>query len=328
MTRRRSSKLTIIFDLETTGFAPMPLFSKYHRVVQICAMCLETQAFFAEFVDAGAEIPKASTSTHNIHTRHVQRAADTLTVMRCMFKFFNFDAYEEVVMIAHNCRWFDEPVLLKEYYNIGDFDYVPTNVTFWDTLPWFRRHFSGLKGGFSLGNLHQHFFNTEIRNAHRADADVKALARLYTEVVQKRVVPEEIPEHRRIEDECLTSLYYVGVARAYIFVDRLGTQTVSQLRTYWKMQVLAEPKSLDDFLMEEMGLHNVTHRMLIISQILEIPAYTDEIRQYLNLYVDDDDCLDCVDYFVKYRYFLKQKPPNQCYYQRGLMAVKNKTFKF
>lgn len=324
MTRRRSSKLTIIFDLETTGFAPMPMYSKYHRVVQICAMCLETQAFFAEFVDAGLEIPKASTSTHKIHTRHIQQAADTPTVMRRMFKFFNFDAYDEVIMIAHNCRWFDQPVLLKEYYNIGDSEYVPTNVQFRDTLPWFRKKFVGLKVGFSLGALHKHFFGTEIKNAHRADADVKALTRLYTEVVIPRGSLDEVDKHQAIIDECLTSLYYIGVYRACQFVTKLGVQTVSQLRTYWKTQALAHPASLDDFLIDEMGILNVTHRMLIITQILEIPAYTDEIRPYLNIYVEDSDCLDCVDYFVKYRYFLNEPAPNQCHYQRGLMAIKNK----
>ena len=323
MSRRRCSKLTIIFDLETTGFAPMPMYSKYHRVVQICAMCLETQAFFAEFVDAGLDIPKASTSTHKIHTRHIQRAADTPTVMRRLFKFFNFDAYDEVIMIAHNCRWFDQPVLLKEYYNIGGL-HVPTNVQFRDTLPWFRKKFAGLRVGFSLGALHKHFFGTEIKNAHRADADVKALSRLYTDVVVPRGSLDEVDKHQAIIDECLTSLYYIGVHRACQFVTKLGIQTVSQLRTYWKTHTLARPTSLDDFLIDEMGILNVTHRMIIITQILEIPAYTDEIRPYLNIYVEDSDCLDCVDYFVKYRYFLNEPAPNKCHYQRGLMAIKNK----
>lgn len=326
MTKRRSSRLTIIFDLETTGFAPMPMYSKYHRVIQICAMCLETQAFFAEFVDAGLEIPKASTATHKIHTRHVQRAADTPTVMRRMFKFFNFDAYEEVIMIAHNCRWFDQPVLLKEYYNMGDTEYVPTNVKFSDTLPWFRKKFVGLKVGFSLGALHKHFFGSEIKNAHRADADVKALSRLYNEVVVPRGGLDIVDEHQAVVDECLPSLYYIGAHRAWQFIDLLGVQTVSQLRTYFKTHVLAHPTALDDFLIDHMGLRNITHRMLIITQILEIPAYTDEIRPYLNIYVEDGDCLDCVDYFVKYRYFLNERAPNQCHYQRGLMAVKNKKF--
>ncbi len=326
MSRRRTSKLTIIFDLETTGFAPMPMYSKYHRVIQICAMCLETNAFFAEFVDAGLEIPKASTSTHNIHTRDIQRAADTPSVMRRMYKFFNFDAYEEVYMIAHNCRWFDQPVLLKEYYNLGDNEYVPTNVIFKDTLPWFRKKYVGLRTGFSLGALHKHFFGVEIKNAHRADADVKALAKLYNEIVIPKGGLNIVDENQAILDECLTSLYYIGKHRAIQFFDLLGIQTVSQLRTYFKTITLSDPTALDDFLIDKMNVRNITHRMNIITQILEIPAFTSEIRSYLNTYVPDVDCLDCVDYFVKYRYFLNEKAPNQCYYQRGLMAVKNKIF--
>lgn len=323
---RRSSKLTIIFDLETTGFAPMPTFSNYHRIVQICAMCLETQAFFAEFVDPGAEIPKASTATHNILTNHIRKAPDTLTVMERMAKFFNFAAYEEVQMIAHNCRWFDKPILLKEYLSEGA--EVPPNMTFWDTLPWFRKNFAGLPKGYSLGALHQYFFKKEILNAHRADADVKALARLYVEiVVPKLSTSKETPVEDRITAECLTSIYYVGPHRAGLFVVKCGVNTVSELKRYWKTITLTDRCALDTFLMDEIGVANISHRMLIVSQILDIPIYDDAIREHLNVYVDDDDCLDVVDYFVKYRYYLKKPAPNQCHYQRGLMAVKNKYFK-
>lgn len=317
------SKLTIIYDLETTGFCPMPMFSNYHKVVQICALCVETDQVFEEFVNPGFKggVPAPSTAIHNIGASHVAAAPPIDLVLERMYRFFAFDKYDKVEMIAHNNKHFDQLMLMKEYKSVENDRYLPDNVVFWDTLPWLRNHFPGFKS-YSLGDLYKTFYKKDLENAHRADADVKALKAIYVDFI----VPSrgnDASEQPACQD-CLTSVRFLGPWRAMKCYTTEGIETVSQLAAFAKNRTAhGDLKAFDRWLRDTVGIWNITQRFFVVSAILDIPPWLDDIRQFIDT-VSDEDCLDCVDYYVKYRYVLNQRAPNQCLFNRGLMNVFHK----
>lgn len=322
------SKLTIIYDLETTGFCPMPMFSHYHKVVQICALCIETGQIFNAFVNPGFEggVPIPSTAIHNISTDEVRGADPIDLVLEKMYRFFCFNKYTMVEMIAHNNMYFDELMLMKEYKTVENDRYLPDNVVFWDTLPWLRANYPNFKS-YSLGDLFRTFYNRELDNAHRADADVLALRQIYIDYIlpnrQDELTDEEILRNK-IYSECITNIRFMGPWRAMLCYKHNKLETVSDLvRFAQEITSNGDLKAFDRWLVDKIGIWNVTQRFFVMSKIMDIPPWFDEIRQFMH-FVADEDCLDCVDYYVKYRYVLNKKAPNQCLYNRGLMNIFHK----
>jgi DNA polymerase III epsilon subunit-like protein len=314
----QEKRLTVVFDLETSGFAGLPKMSNYHKIVQICATALETGATFTEFVNPGGTIPAPSTAIHKITNEDVRDAPGTAEVLHRMEEFFDMGTYDVVEMIAHNCKNFDEPILRKEYLAVGR--PVPPQMVFWDTLIFFRRKYVGLKS-FSLGNLYKHFYGKDFSNAHRADADVMALVRLYKDYVATHRDPNGgYPPKPPELEQSLVSLYYVGPTRAYDFWEKTGANTISELQDYWQVSVVADPFSLDNFLRNELGMGDVTERMIIASQILQIPIYDKSLLEYVDVDAPED-CLNEVDYYVKYKHHLKTKAPNRRWYYKGVAAM-------
>lgn len=310
----------VVYDLETSGFSPIPTMSPYHRIVQIAAQSLEGECF-SSFVHIGGEVSSMSTAIHHISTEDIKDAPSLGEVMELLFKTFQCN---DLTLVAHNNNYFDKLVLLKEMkrHNIT----FPCNVTFFDTLPVFRRFFPGLKCGYSLSALYKHFYG-ESFNAHRADADVVALNRMFKEFILPRIdewYSYTNSTHHKILKECLTSLYFVGEYRAFLLTDKLNVSNVSQLKEYWKVNVVLEPHSLDMFLFNEINVKQVAQRMMIIAQILDVDPWEDDImKKFLYRHASLEDCLNEVDYYVKYRYFLQSTPPNKHIYNRGLYAIKN-----
>lgn len=322
------SRITIIYDLETSGFKCMPMFSYYHKVLQISAQCLETNEVFNSFVNPcfDGDIPPQSSNIHNITMKDVMNADTIDVVLRKMYKFFNFEKYTTVEMIAHNNKYFDELIIMKEYKNLG-VDEVPSNVTFWDSLPWFRNNFPGLKS-YNLGELYKHFFNKSFENAHRADADVEALVELYNSIIKPRRIIDHMTEEevmfKLVYDECLVSIRYLGGYRANLCYYASNIETVSQLKLFAKTFLLNGDKmGFDTWLKEKIRVKNITHRMFIISHVYEIPIWFDEIFQFVSVDHTAEDCLNETDYYVKYKYVLNKKPPNKQVYNRGLIKMFN-----
>lgn len=321
-------RITIIYDLETTGFKCMPTFSHYHKIIQICAQCLETGAHFESFVNPGfkGEIPPASTKVHNITREDVKDAEQIDVVLRKMYDFFEFEKYNTVEMIAHNNDQFDKLVIMKEYKNLG-IDEVPANVSFWDTLPWLRSNYPGLgMGNYNLEKLYMYFFTEAIANAHRADADVAALVRIYKEkIAPTRVVDQETEKDilfNLVYNECLTSVRSIGPGRANLLYTKANVQTVSGLKEFANEFLLkGDPKGFDHFLKTKIYIGNVTARMNVIATVYEIPVWFDQIFDYMTLERTDEDCLDAVDYYVKYKYVLNEPAPKQQIYNRGMIKV-------
>jgi DNA polymerase III epsilon subunit-like protein len=322
-------KITIIYDLETTGFKCMPMFSRYHKVIQICAHCIETDTLFDAFVDPGfdGDIPYHSTRVNNIKRSDVVGADKIDVVLRNMYNFFDFNKYATVELIAHNNDKFDHPVIMKEYKSLC-VDEVPTNVVFWDTLPWFRSYYPKLEK-YDLESLHIHFFMEKIDNAHRADADVAALSRLYVEAVAPHRTIGHMSEEDLLFDmvyrECLTSINSIGPGRAFYLYNEEKMETVSDLMTFAKSFLLRGDKTgFDRFLKEKIRIGNVTARMNVISRVYELPIWFDEIFDFMTIDRAGEDCIDETDYFVKYRYVLNKRAPNQQVYQRGLIRMYNR----
>jgi DNA polymerase III epsilon subunit-like protein len=324
------SKITIIYDLETTGFNGMPTFSKHHKVLQISARCIETGDRFDEFVDPGfiGDIPPRSTKVHNIKKSDLVSASTIDVVLRNMYAFFKFDTHLTVELIAHNNDCFDGLIIMKEYKEM-DANELPTNTVFWDSLPWLRENYIGLKS-YNLGKLYELFFKEKIKNEHRADADVDALFRIYVEKIaphRKYDVTEKQVMYKLVHDECLTSIRYIGPYRANLCFHTTGIETVSGLKEFANsFRIKGECTGFDNWLQDKLGVVEITDRMFIISHIYDIPLWFDELLRYVNARHSDEDCLDEIDYFVKYKYMLGQKTaPNKCLFNRGLIKMYNKT---
>jgi DNA polymerase III alpha subunit (gram-positive type) len=320
----RGSKLTIVYDLETSGFKCMPMFSEYHRVLQICARCIETNQTFSSFVNPGFKggVPSYSAHIHHITQSDVKKAPPMEEVLRMMFKFFNFPFYDSVEMIAHNNTFFDELMIMKEYKTVPG-EFVPDNVIFWDTLPWLRANRT--IHSYRLEDVYKYFYGEGFADAHRADADVTALTRIYMDHIapNRRDEPtrEEL-EMKVIEKECLTSIRFIGEWRSVLMYTHAYIETVSQLKKFANSFVLkGENVGFDCWLKEKIGMKDVTSRMFVLSNVYDIPIWSDAIFGFLDLRHCDEDCLSEVDYYIKYRYVLNERAPNRHLYERGLMKM-------
>jgi len=313
-------RLTLIYDLETSGFNPMPMFSVHHKIVQVCARAVETGALFNSFVNPCGGIPPQSTAIHKISDADVEGADTVVTVMDRLFAFFRTSEYDIIEMIAHNNDHFDEPMLLKEYRH------VPGNVRFWDSLVFMRAFYAGkIPGGYGLSSLYTHFYKAQFPNAHRADADVLALTAIYKDYILPVRATWPGVSHVGIREECLVDIHYIGAYRASLIIAKLGLQTTSDLRAYFALIVMARPLELDRFVRDELGVDSVTQRVFIISHILQIPLHDwDALKGFVENHSGDDDCMDNVDYYVKYKYRMRCAAPQKYRYQRGLFEIRNK----
>ena len=321
-------RLTIIYDLETSGFRGMPMFSYYHKILQICAKCLETGETFMAFVNPHfrGNIPPHSTNVHNICKADVVNAKPVDQVLRDMYTFFNFEKYVTVELIAHNNEYFDKLIIMKEYKNLG-VDEVPANVVFWDSLPWLRANYQNLKS-YRLEDLYQHFYKVPIENAHRADADVDALVRIYKEkIAPKRqigVTSEKEMMFKLVYDRCLVSVRYIGPSRANKCFHSKRIETTAALKEFAESFILkGQSKGFDKWLMEDLHISDITHRMFIVSYVYDIPIWFDEIFTFINVRHGDEDCISSIDYYIKKRYVMDTKHYNTAMYYKGLLDMFN-----
>jgi DNA polymerase III epsilon subunit-like protein len=307
---------TVIYDLETSGFSPMPTFSEHHRVLQIAAICLETGKVFASFVNPGmADIPIPSSAIHNIHYSDVVNAQPLEQVMNELFMVLELWG-QDIEFIAHNNNLFDELILKKE---LGENHKLLAGVKFWDTLPFIRQKYPGLLS-YNLGRLYKHFYKTEFKSAHRADADVNALSKIYTDHVMPFRALETTTRVDEIRADCLTSIHMIGDYRAKLIFETSGHETVSQIKAYYGAAVQENPYCLDEYLENEIKMKNITQRMFVISNILELKPYGTEIKRYIRHKIHPN-ILDAVDYYVYYRYVLNQKPKRMHLYFKGMYQV-------
>lgn len=332
--RVERNKATVFFDLETTGFNPLPTGSSYNRTVQISAQVLESGLFFDSFVNPGMEICKRSENIHKVTNDMVQDSDNIVDTVKRMWKQLCLDDYDGgVTMIAHNCYEFDKIIFMRECGAI----LKGKNISFWDTLPWLRRNLNnvtGKDGGekinvFKLEFLYEFLFGKPLENAHRSDADVRALVAIYEKFIQPNLTSEDVARteafHSYFNETMITSVKYLGVYRACLIQKKLGLETLSELKEHVKLKCEQQKNWLDIFLKNEIRMMNKSHRIIVIANLLDLNLYEmDKVKEYLCKEIFLEDCVDQVDYYIKYRYVERKRPRNLYHYERGLQLFRLK----
>ena len=287
---------SIIFDLESTGFAPLCIASKYNRVIQIAAQFVDRASnpdSFDKFVNPGMRIPPMSSAIHKIYDKDVIGACDFGTVVKEFFQFCKVDKYDEIELIAHNSTHFDE-ILFRRQCHEHQVD-VPINIKFWDTLPFARERFPGLRS-YRLSDLFTHFTNTTMENAHRAGSDVSALREIYIQYI----LPARAFEIMQNERTDLESLRYIKRARASMINDSLHIYDRETLSRHWISKTQTDPRSLDSFLKTAVRIKDASQRIALVSEILRVPITTEMVNKYVTKIQEGCDCIDAVCAFTSY----------------------------
>ena len=303
--------LTIIYDLETTGFQGLPMFCDAHQILQICAYCIEYDKTYESFVKPIGikEIPPQSTAIHNITE---PGSKDIKTVFQELLNFFGNP--DEMRFVAHNNNYFDELILRRALNNE-----IPENIVFFDTLPYLRKNMPGKKS-YRLGDLYENLYNKPLENAHDARADVYALAKIFNDYI-KIEDKEASPKRRRIEEitkDVLTSIRFIGDYRARLIIENTSLDTVTKFKSHWANK---DAKELDHFLFHIVRIKDVTQRRFVVAETLGLTVWDDNIMSQ-NMHSIHDD----IEYYVLFRYYpnlVNDKTKNLKRYNRGLFLLKN-----
>lgn len=167
----------IFYDLETTKLGYDA------EIIQLSAYINETSNFNRYIMPTGT-ISSASTKITDLSIRIENgsrqmvkggQAVDTVPISECLIEFTEWlkSINHSAVLLAHNGRTFDMPLLLKSLINNGLNDRIPEHILgFVDTLPILKVALPG-KPSYKLCLLHEGQFEQ-----HNAMADVRALAAL------------------------------------------------------------------------------------------------------------------------------------------------------
>ena len=302
--------LTIIYDLETTGFSGLPLFSKAHQILQICAHCIENGKTFESYVRPLGlkEIPPQSTLIHKIETPGDK---DIIQVFNELIDFFGKE--NKFLFVAHNNNYFDE-LILRRHVKICD------NISFFDSLPYLREKLPN-KESYALGNLYENLYGKKLENAHNAISDVLALAEIFKDFIKIDEEENRSAKRRKIESiksSCLTSIRYVGEYRAKLIFQNVGIDNKDDFRNFCRKK---KGKNLDNFLKFDIKIRDVTQRRFIIAEMLELPVYDDEIMKKYMITIHNE-----IEYYTLFRFYpelMQNEKKNIKKYNRGLFLLKN-----
>ena len=199
-----ASYSTVFFDFETTG-----LDTSRVRAIDIGAVAPGTGASFNTLVNPSIGFSKAGgkggitevddvitkitgITEEDVQSEGVPGIADALT----QFEEFISAQFpgKAVVLVAHNAKGYDVPVLVSEYRRIGR--EIPKNWRFLDTIPFSKEVFAGMgrsppvappeKGNYaswSLENLGKNLGVPANAEAHRALADSQHLVSAFDKLV-------------------------------------------------------------------------------------------------------------------------------------------------
>jgi DNA polymerase III epsilon subunit-like protein len=162
----------VYLDLETNGYNGLDILSKYNRIIQIGALCIDFE--FETFVNPGVPITRQSTNIHKITDDDV-KSAPTFEIAWC--NFLEKIGNRKCFLIAHGGKFFDRVMIIKELYRFGmvynseQFTFVDTDPIFRSVLPYAQSH--------NLGNMVRTYNpDYNFSKEHTALADCKALCGL------------------------------------------------------------------------------------------------------------------------------------------------------
>lgn len=292
---------SIIFDFESTGFKPLSVISKFNRILEFSATCIETNVRFTRLVNPGMRIPWQSTAIHHVTDADVANAPPFEHVWHEFVRTFDLNDNDEIVLMAHNCHLFDEVLLRKSL----PFD-LPSNIKFFDTLLFFRWFLPNLKS-WALPDLYKSVFQEDMHDAHRASADVNALHRLW---LWFRPQVENPWAFYDLYDDQLTSFRFIKETRAKWIIMKTGYKTRSVFVYHCKRHFDNNYALFDQWVRICLDIPDPTQRLMLTAQVFDIPLHKLNKSCLFYHFNDDDECLDDVDYYVKFKYCVAGRP--QC----------------
>lgn len=195
--------MILVFDVETTGLparydAHYSALDVWPRIVSISWALfrgLDSKINHRHMIirPEGFVIPNESTRIHGIS--HKQALKDGHPLESVLSKLLrDIESHQPGLVVAHNID-FDRPILLAEFLRAGlddSFAELPTICTMTSTTELCRipRPSGGYKWP-SLDELHRHLFDTGVRNAHSASADVLSCAKCYFELERLGLTDDE-----------------------------------------------------------------------------------------------------------------------------------------
>lgn len=192
----------LIFDTETTGLpkrdgAPLTDFDNWPRMVQLAWQVHDEKGQFVEaqnhlVIPEGYEIPIDAKMVHGISTEHARKYGKPLNEVLDLF----LQSAEKVqYLVGHNIG-FDLNVLGCEFLRMGR----ENPLRKWhiiDTCTEKTADFCQFPGGRNghfkfpkLSEFHQLLFGEGFDSAHNASADVEATARVFLELLRRKVLDE------------------------------------------------------------------------------------------------------------------------------------------
>lgn len=156
----------IFFDVETSGFAPLPIISPNNRIIQFASVSADGLEFTSR-VNHHGRITPFSSRIHRI--KDTSDAPSFDHVWESFLTFFEVREHDVVYLCAHNCHWFDMIMVMKE--NVV----IPHNVRFVDTLPVLRALLPVQYCSYKLTDLYEFLMGEKLDNAHDATVDTHGL---------------------------------------------------------------------------------------------------------------------------------------------------------
>lgn len=175
----------LIFDTETTGLVDnmSTRFEKQAEVIEFCGISIDPTdgkviEEFDQLIRPTIPITEEITKLNNINNEMVRNAPT--------FKFLASDIRDLIersdCVVAHNAA-FDRDMVNLEFARLGQTKIAWPRIicTIEATL-----HIKGYR--LSLSALHEHLFGVTFDGAHRARADVEALARIVVELKRQEMI--------------------------------------------------------------------------------------------------------------------------------------------
>jgi len=172
--------MIVYFDLETTG-----LNVNVDRIIQI-GSASEDGKEFCTLVDTPRPISPKSEEITGITMELLKGQPTIREALLMWFEWLRNLGQEQIVLVAHNGKSFDFPLLQNEmkrtYLTLPSF----ARFHFVDSLPWARIHFMNECKSFSLANLFKYVCPDSQFQAHNALQDCLALRKVVEHKLQSK----------------------------------------------------------------------------------------------------------------------------------------------
>jgi DNA polymerase-3 subunit epsilon len=164
-------KPIVFFDLETTGR------TLTDRIVEISCFKLQpdrSQSVITHRVNPQRPIPKEATAIHGITTEDVQDKPAFHELAEDLFSFL-----EGCDLGGYNCIAFDIPILTEEFQRAG-YNFPSKEAHIVDVMKIYHH-----KERRDLEAAYRFYCNKELKDAHNAEADIKATAEVFLAQMEK-----------------------------------------------------------------------------------------------------------------------------------------------